>query len=593
MLKQGADLRVDSDSAGPVSNLQRDCSFSINRQHRRDWLCRAVLLLVCIVIWIPRFTGPINFRWDASAYYILGTALSQGHGYRLLNEPGEIEAVQYPPLLPMTVAALQLALGTTDFFKVGCALRLTYFVLSALFLLMSYSLARKLLSPTYALIVGVMLAISFSTMLEPSDVLYADLPFAVVSVAFLLCHQKSDRLIFAAVSGILAAAAYLFRTAGLALLVAWIAESLIKRRFRQATIRIAITALAVLLWQAHVWRVTRSYEYQHPTYSYQRADYYYPNVTYAANSRLIDPFRPDLGRTHLQDFGGRLMRNIAAVPLGLGESTIVRAWFAPFLSTQLQQALRVPLSATWRKLISGALKSGLFTAGLLALIGAVLVATGRQWFLSLYFGITIATIVLTPWQNQFWRYLAPVAPLTLIFLFLALFAIRRWLRSQHFKSAYTAGAMITTIFPAALLLVQSAAAGHQFRSMGPVSYYDAAGRERVYKLLDYGSEWHALDPAFEWIRRNGATGTVIATTVPHLANLRTGHKAVLPPFERNPDTANRLLDEVPVTYLVTDNFGQPGVSERYAAPLVVERPQDWRLVFTAPDLETRVYERTR
>ena len=146
MLKQDADLRLDLESAGPVSNLQPDCSFSINRQHRRDWLCRAVLLLVCIVIWIPRFTGPINFRWDASAYYILGTALSQGHGYRLLNEPGEIEAAQYPPL-PMIVAAVQSVMATTDFFKVGCALRLTYFVFSALVLLMSYALVRKLLSP--------------------------------------------------------------------------------------------------------------------------------------------------------------------------------------------------------------------------------------------------------------------------------------------------------------------------------------------------------------------------------------------------------------------------------------------------------------
>ena len=117
MLKQDADLRLDLESAGPVSNLQPDCSFSINRQHRRDWLCRAVLLLVCIVIWIPRFTGPINFRWDASAYYILGTALSQGHGYRLLNEPGEIEAVQYPPLLPMIVAAVQSDYGYDRFLQ--------------------------------------------------------------------------------------------------------------------------------------------------------------------------------------------------------------------------------------------------------------------------------------------------------------------------------------------------------------------------------------------------------------------------------------------------------------------------------------------
>jgi hypothetical protein len=86
---------------------------------------------------------------------------------------------------------------------------------------------------------------------------------------------------------------------------------------------------------------------------------------------------------------------------------------------------------------------------------------------------------------------------------------------------------------------------------------------------------------------------VIATTVPQLAYLRTGRKAVLPPFERDPDTASRLLDEVPVNYLVIDSFGRPGISERYAAPLVAQKPQNWRLVFTAPDDLTRVYERSR
>ena len=89
-------------------------------------------------------------------------------------------------------------------------------------------------------------------------------PFALVSVGFLLCQQKSDRPMFAAASGLLAAAAYLFRTAGLALFLAWIAESLIRRRFGQAAIRVAICALPVLLWQGHVWRVTHSYEYHHP-----------------------------------------------------------------------------------------------------------------------------------------------------------------------------------------------------------------------------------------------------------------------------------------------------------------------------------------
>jgi hypothetical protein len=275
--------------------------------------------------------------------------------------------------------------------------------------------------------------------------------------------------------------------------------------------------------------------------------------------------------------------------VALGESAVIPKWFAPSLLAQLHKNLRVPVSTNWRILISG----GLFAAGVLALAGAVLVATGQQWFLSLYFGITLAMIVVTPWQNQFWRYLAPVVPLTLVFLFLAVVAIRHWLERRYVEWGRTLGTLATTTPPAAILLVQSAIVAHVFRSMGPVSYYDASGRERVYKLIDYPSEWHALDPAFEWIRRNAATTAVIATTVPHLAYLRTGHKTVLPPFERDPDTASRLLDQVPVSYLVLDRFGQPGISERYAAPIVARRPQDWQLVFTAPDLETRVYARTR
>jgi len=566
--------------------------FSLNAQARHDLICLTVLLLVWLAVWIPRLTGPINLRWDASTYYMLGTALAEGKGYRLLNEPGEIEAVQYPPLLPMIIAAHQRIIGTNDYFRVGSALRLTYFVLSGLFLLMAYALARKLLSPLYALLVGIITALSFSSFLEPSDVLYAEMPFAVAAIGFLLCQQRSDRPIFAAASGILGAAAYLLRTAGLALLLAWIAESLIRRRFRQAAIRAAVSALPVLLWQGHVWRVTRSYEYHHPTYSYQRADYYYPNVSYGENTRLVDPFRPELGHVQYRDLVGRLARNITAVPLALGESAIVPTWFAPSLCAQLHKTVHLPLSDNWRRVISVVLGSGLFAAGLLALAGGVFVAAGPQGFLSLYFGITLATIVLTPWQNQFWRYLAPVAPLTLVFLFLALLGIRNWLGRQQLRWAHTAGALVTTVPTAAMLLAQVAIATHIFRSMEPISYYDAAGRERVFKLIDYGSEWHALDPAFEWVRRNASAPAVIATIVPHLAYLRTGHKAVLPPFERDPDTEHHLLDELPVSYLVVDTFGRPGTTERYAAPVVTKRPQDWRLVFTAPDGMTRVYERS-
>jgi hypothetical protein len=552
-----------------------------------------VLLVLWLAVWAPRLTGPINYRWDASTYYVLGTALAEGKGYRLLNEPGEIQAIQYPPFLPMIVAAHQRIMGTNDYFKVGSALRFTYFVISGLFLLMAYALARKLLSPVYALLVGIITALSFSSFLGPSNVLYADMPFAVVAMGFLLCQRRSNRPIFALASGILGAAAYLLRTAGIALLLAWTAESLIRRRYGQAAVRAAISALPVLLWQGYVWQVTRSYEFQHPTYSYQRADYYYTNVTYSANSRLVDPFRPELGHIKARDIGERLARNIASVPLALGESAVIPTWFVSSVVRQLSRNLHVPRSNNLAKFISGCLESGLVAVGLLALLGAVLVARGQQWFLSFYFGTTLAIIIITPWQNQFWRYLAPMTPLTLIFFFLTLIAVRHWVGRQPLKWKHAAGALVTTALPAAILLAQIAITAHIFRSMGPVSYYDAAGRERRLKLYDYGSDWHAFDPAFEWIRCNTAEAAVIATTVPQLAYLRTGHKAVLPPFERDPKTASQLLDEVRVSYVVLDALGHPGISERYAASLIAQRPQDWRLVFTAPDDLTRVYERTR
>jgi len=175
---------------------------------------------------------------------------------------------------------------------------------------------------------------------------------------------------------------------------------------------------------------------------------------------------------------------------------------------------------------------------------------------------------------------------------LALLAIRNWLKRRDSRWSCVTSVLAMTVPLAGILLVQIVLATHMLQSMQPVRYYDASGRERVFKLIAYPGEWQALDSAFEWIRRYAGPTTVIATSVPHLAYLRTGHKAVLPPFESDPDTAGRLLDEVPVGYLVLDRFGLPGISERYAGLVVIHNVADWRLAFTAPDGRTRVYERT-
>src|SRR4029077_5504273 len=70
---------------------------------KSDIAAAVVVIAVAVALWLPRKPGPIDLRWDAGVYYILGTSLAGGHGYRLLNEPGQIRALQNPPLPPPLV----------------------------------------------------------------------------------------------------------------------------------------------------------------------------------------------------------------------------------------------------------------------------------------------------------------------------------------------------------------------------------------------------------------------------------------------------------------------------------------------------------
>jgi hypothetical protein len=58
---------------------------------KTDRLLLLALSIVIVGLWIPRWAGPLDLRWDGAVYYVLGTSIAEGKGYRLLHEPGEIE----------------------------------------------------------------------------------------------------------------------------------------------------------------------------------------------------------------------------------------------------------------------------------------------------------------------------------------------------------------------------------------------------------------------------------------------------------------------------------------------------------------------
>src|SRR5262245_61803384 len=129
----GALIHYKSGSAGKKGSGSMLPHWIDRHGGKRGQTCKADLLLllalsvVIVSLWIPRWAGPLDLRWDGAVYYVLGTSIAEGKGYRLLNEPGEIEAIQYPPLQPLLAAAPQMVLGTSDPVIVGRWLKLLFF----------------------------------------------------------------------------------------------------------------------------------------------------------------------------------------------------------------------------------------------------------------------------------------------------------------------------------------------------------------------------------------------------------------------------------------------------------------------------------
>ncbi|HSD10353.1 MAG TPA: hypothetical protein VLF14_05195, partial [Candidatus Binatia bacterium] len=366
-------------------------------------------------------------------------------------------------------------------------------------------------------------------------------------------------------------AAFWLRSAGVALFAAWIAESALDRRFRVAAIRLVAALVAILPWQLHVAKVENSLEYREPAYAYQRADYLFYNVSYARNIfHLKDGFQPELGGLTWGSLRDRVLTNAWKVPASLGEwvSSIERVWTVEW------KVIRHRLGAEW---LPEALPRWIVVS-LGVLVGAGIVAqlVRAQWLAPLYVLASIGLACLTPWPGQFARYGVPLAPLlALAILEAQCLCERRWRGARG----------VTAALFSLILVQQTATAVVAFtKGRGLVQFRGRHGEPQSYRLFFYLDAYRVLDEALDRLRADAAPGDVIAVSMPHWAYLRTGLKSVMPPFEADPAVAQRLLDSVPVRFLIVD-LGLAVDSWRYTSGVVAAFPDRWQRVYTSRVLD--------
>jgi hypothetical protein len=541
-------------------------------ERRRDLLCALVVCLFAIGNWLPRLSGPIDFRWDGGVYYTLGTSLYEGNGYRLLNEPGEIRANQYPPLLPAIIAAHEAIAGSTDPFVVGQLIRRSWMIVYVVYIAGVFWLLKRYVGPYLAA------AAALITILNPqttflSEVCFAEVLFAAVSIGFFLLNRERGSWAFWG-AYTAATACFLLRAIGIAVLAAWVLEPLWQRRPKPAFARAVLALVPVLAWQSYIHLVETSREYRQPAYTYQRADYMFYNVSYAVNVRLKDPFTPTQGYASAAGMIVRTFSDVRPLLYGLGES--VSSSYYSWARQMDWTGDRIP----------GRVKGAIIRVGELSLAGLILLGLIRLVMvypaMAIYVCLSMLAIAAAPWPSQYPRYLSPLAPYLALSLILGVALIGRLLWTRH------PGRLSKVLISFVLVSQAISLALCYSDNHAEVVETTRGGQQVRFHLFFYMREHRLLDATQDWVLRHTRPSDVVASAMPHWAWLRTGRKAVMVPFGSDSQTLEHLLDSVPVNYALLCNIEPLGVTDGVAR--AVERSPGWRLAYSPGD-NCRVYER--
>jgi hypothetical protein len=534
-----------------------------------------ILVVATILSWIPRYRGPIDLRWDAGTYYVLGTSLAQGDGYRLLNEPGKIEAIQYPPGLPAIVAAHEIALRSTDPRVVGPWLRWTWMAFSLASVILCFLFARQFLRPAYSLLVALGFLLGYEIFFL-STVCFAELPYALVTLLFVLIYRREEGIAGEIACAVLGICAYLLRTIGIALLLAWVADAALRRRVGTAAVRAIVALIPLVAWQAYVHGVETSPSYRNPAYSYQRDPTLFYNVSYGTNVSLRDPFRPELGRAQVSDIVARFATNLARVPYYIGQEIIAST---PIIRIDLDRinADLHPVHIPWRPAAAV-----LYVFGCGALIGICLQFGSRRFLISLYTAMTIGAICLTPWPGQFLRYICPIYPFLTVAALKAAGSLGR-------KTAARTALAISGVAILGGALCCFATSERKF--LDAAKFETPSGETASYRLMHFPQGVASVWDALRWLRVNAPRGSVVATSMPHWAYLQTGLWTIMPPFFADAKMAERAIASAKPDYLLLDHVVMERQFNERFINLVTSFPDRWRLVYAAP--ETQVYQRIK
>jgi len=255
----------------------------------------AIILLVAaiafMVIYNQVFDGKLDSNGDNASYYILGKALANGNGYVNINNINKEANNHFPPGYPVIVSGIIKVFGDSpENLKIanGLFLLLTHIAL--------YFLIKHVTNRESAAIIALLLVIMNSHLLRYSTIIMSEVPFLFFSTATLLAFTKinyqkppwKDVYLYIVIA--LLTISFHIRTSGVALIVGILLFLVISRHWKHVAIITIILLLLAMPWQIRSQSLGGS--------------------SYIKQLKMVNPYRPELGKANFKDYFSRFGNNI-------------------------------------------------------------------------------------------------------------------------------------------------------------------------------------------------------------------------------------------------------------------------------------------
>jgi hypothetical protein len=470
-----------------------------DERRRESRLAVAILLLAAmtpsaVLAWRFRDVPDLGTFHDDGIYLVSAQSLARNGEYRIASLPGEPYQTKYPPLYPLLLS-LSWRLAPSFPANVPCALLLTWAALP-FYLVLAFVLFRDLgFGELPSAFLCLVLGWNFHVTLV-SIRLLSDLTFSCLLLASLVIGERaakrSSSSSLCLLSGLVAGAAYLTRTAGLPLLISSPLCFLLRKQPLRAALFLVALLPSVLGWQLWVSRHLSSQADPLMLYYTDYFGYYRYNVSWHELPSLFS-------------------RNLAAL--------------TPTLESLLTASLTVAFPGF----------DPLFLLALLSLAGVgFLVTRGLAWHYSV-FGFSSLLLVLLWHYPPTPRFLLPLDPLLLAGLAIVLRSFFQSLVQSPLVRRPLFRVPALSIFGAGLSLL--------------LVWYVQTFEMVVTTLESMRSRAQAQEPTFDWIARSlPASATFLAYHDPDLY-LHTGRHAaaihVPPRFFEDPSAIEGLFASQP------------------------------------------------